>query len=204
MNKELLNLKNSPLRNISTVIRYSGFKLLKEETVETHTMDMNVLALKMLDHLESLGVHTINRENLIYRIVIHDLEESCSCDVPRNLKYHSKEVHAAIEKATKEMVKSHVSVRLFNDMCEAKDLSILEGRIVKFLDIFQCNLILDREVNGYGNKVLCNLLKEARNFLESAILDKKLFKNDNPVITNYIEGLVTDWITYVDSQDLCS
>ncbi len=204
MSKELLNLKNSPLRNISTVIRYSGFKLLTEETVETHTMDMNVLALKMMDHLESLGVNNIQRENLIYRIVIHDLEESCSCDVPRNLKYHSKEVHAAIEKATKEMVKSHVSARLFNDMCNAKDLSTLEGRIVKFLDIFQCNLILDREVNGYGNKVLCNLLEQAKDFLESAIITKDLFKNDNPVIANYVNTLVKDWVSYIDSQDLCS
>jgi 5'-deoxynucleotidase YfbR-like HD superfamily hydrolase len=202
MNK-LLDLKNTPLRNISTVIRYSGFKLLQPETVETHTMDMSVIALKMLDHLESLGVHSVDRENLIYRIVIHDLEESCSCDVPRNLKYHSPEVHAAIEKATKEMMKPHVSNRLFNDMCNAKDLATLEGRIVKFLDIFQCNLILDREVNGYGNKVLCTLLKEARNFLENDILKKDLFKNDRPEIKIYIKDIVREWINYVDSQSLC-
>lgn len=203
MKNRLSDLKNTPLRNISTVIRYSGFKLLQPETVETHTMDMSVIALKMLDHLESMGVHSVDRENLIYRIVIHDLEESCSCDVPRNLKYHSKEVHAAIEKATKEMMKPHVSNRLFNDMCNAKDLATLEGRLVKFLDIFQCNLILDREVNGYGNKVLCTLLKEARNFLENDIIKKDLFKNDRPEIKIYIKDIAREWINYVDSQRLC-
>jgi 5'-deoxynucleotidase YfbR-like HD superfamily hydrolase len=85
-------LYETPLRNQSTVIRYSGYQLVRPETVDVHTMDMTVLALVILDDLPGY----LDRKDLIYRIVVHDLEESCSCDVPRSLKYHSPEVHAAI------------------------------------------------------------------------------------------------------------
>lgn len=193
--KNLLKLKNSPLRNLSTVIRYSGFKLIQPESVDTHTMDMNVLALIVLDHFESEFPKSnyLDRKDLIYRIVIHDLEESCSCDVPRSLKYYNDEVHKAIDEATKGIVKPHVSDRLYNDMYNSKNLSTLEGRVVKFLDIFQCNLILNREVNGYGNARLDNLLDSAKEFLNKAIIEDDLFINDVPDVRNYFRNLVIDW-----------
>lgn len=193
--KSLLKLKDSPLRNLSTVIRYSGFRLIQPEAVDAHTMDMNVLALIIIDYFDERypGEDYIDRKDLIYRIVIHDLEESCSCDVPRSLKYYNEEVKLAIDFATKGIVKPHVSERLFNEMENSKDLSTLEGRIVKFLDIFQCNLILDREVNGYGNKPLTPLLLSAREFLNKAIIKDGLFEDDVTEVSSYFTSLVEDW-----------
>lgn len=190
-------LKNTPLRNISTVIRYSGFELLRPETVDTHTMDMAVLALKVI---EILGDKDIDKKDLIYRIVIHDLEESCSCDIPRSLKYYSEKVHAAIEEATKEMVKEHVSDTLFVEMRDAKDLQVLEGRIIKFLDIFQCCLVLDREVNGYGNKPLTPLLNEARSFLNKAVVQDDLFKNDPEYIRDFFRSVIMGLNNHVNPK----
>lgn len=180
----------SPLRNVSTVIRYSGFRLLQPETVDSHTMDMAVMALLIIDDLPQY----IDRKDLIYRIVIHDLEESCSCDVPRSLKYFTKEVHAAIELATKAMVKVHVSDILYENMCNAKDLDVLEGRIVKFLDILQCCFILKKEVKDLGNKPLKKVYKEARNFLDKAILVGDLFKNDCPEVRDYFREMATQFL----------
>lgn len=185
-----LQLMNSPLRNISTVIRYSGFRLLSPETVDSHTMDMSVLALLILDDLPN----HLDRKDLIYRIVIHDLEESCSCDVPRSLKYHSEEVRLAIDKATKELVSKHVSKLLLEDMDESKDLTVLEGRVVKFLDILQCCFILKREVIHQKNGPLRNVYEEACNFLEKAILKEDLFKNDDDEVRSYFRSIVSGFI----------
>lgn len=181
---------DSPLRNISTVIRYSGFRLLFPETVDSHTMDMAVMALIILDDLPGY----IDRKDLIYRIVVHDLEESTSCDVPRSLKYWSDKVHSAIEEATKALFKEHVSDRLYEDACNAKDLKVLEGRVVKFLDILQCCVIMKNEVVGLGNTKLRFVYQEACNFLKSAVLEKDLFKNDLPEVRDYFRALVEQFL----------
>lgn len=181
----------SPLRNISTVIRYSGFQLLRPETVDSHTMDMTIIALMILDDLPA----HLDRKDLIYRIAIHDLEESCSCDVPRSLKYYSEEVRMAIEKATKALVREHVSEVLFNDMEDAKNLEVLEGRVVKFLDILQCCFILKREVVKQKNGPLRKVYDEACNFLKEAILDKDLFQSDHDEVRNYFRSIVSQFLT---------
>lgn len=180
----------SPLRNTSTVIRYSGFQLLRPETVDSHTMDMAVMALLILDDLPGY----LDRKDLIYRIVIHDLEESCSCDVPRSLKYYSEEVRLAIEKATKALVRVHVSDKLFNDMDTAKDLNVLEGRVVKFLDILQCCFILNREVIKQGNNPLRKVYDEACEFLRDAILVKDLFEKDPTEVRDYFRSLAFEFL----------
>lgn len=187
-------LMDSPLRNISTVIRYSGFQLLRPETVDSHTMDMAVLGLIILDELPEY----LDRKDLIYRIVIHDLEESTSCDIPRSLKYWSPKVHAAIEEATKAMVKVHVSKNLFEDLCNAKDLEVLEGRVIKFLDILQCCFILKKEVIYLGNKPLYKVYSEACKFLSKVIYEDRLFAKDPSRVSNYFEGLTHDFIQTMD------
>jgi 5'-deoxynucleotidase YfbR-like HD superfamily hydrolase len=189
-------LMDSPLRNISTVIRYSGFQLLRPETVDSHTMDMAVMALIILDELPG----HMDRKDLIYRIVVHDLEESTSCDIPRSLKYWSSEVHAAIEEATKAMVRCHVSQNLFNDLCSAKDLNVLEGRVIKFLDILQCCFILKKEVVYLGNKPLRKVYNEACKFLTKVIVEDGLFKNDPDEVDNYFTGLLFEFLDTKDSS----
>lgn len=183
-------LYETPLRNQSTVIRYSGYQLVRPETVDVHTMDMTVLALVILDDLPGY----LDRKDLIYRIVVHDLEESCSCDVPRSLKYHSPEVHAAIEKATKAMVRVHVSDNLFGDLCNAKDLTLLEGRVVKFLDILQCCFILKKEVVYLGNKPLSGIYREACAFLKKVIREEGLFSKDPDEVRDYFTNLMEDFM----------
>jgi 5'-deoxynucleotidase YfbR-like HD superfamily hydrolase len=183
-------LYETPLRNQSTVIRYSGYQLVRPETVDVHTMDMTVLALVILDDLPGY----LDRKDLIYRIVVHDLEESCSCDVPRSLKYHSPEVHAAIEKATKAMVRVHVSDNLFSDLCNAKDLTLLEGRVVKFLDILQCCFILKKEVVYLGNKPLSGIYREACAFLKKVIREEGLFSKDPDEVRDYFTNLMEDFM----------
>lgn len=183
-------LYETPLRNQSTVIRYSGYQLVRPETVDVHTMDMTVLALVILDDLPGY----LDRKDLIYRIVVHDLEESCSCDVPRSLKYHSPEVHAAIEKATKAMVRVHVSDNLFDDLCNAKDLTLLEGRVVKFLDILQCCFILKKEVVYLGNKPLSGIYREACAFLKKVIREEGLFSKDPDEVRDYFTNLMEDFM----------
>lgn len=190
MKRNVDKLMESPLRNISTVIRYSGFQLLRPETVDSHTMDMAVMGLIILDELPGY----LDRKDLIYRIVVHDLEESCSCDIPRSLKYWSPEVHAAIELATKAMVKVHISPNLFEDLCNAKDLDILEGRVIKFLDILQCCFILKKEVVDLGNRPLSKVYYEACDFLEKAIIKDDLFKNDHFEVRNYFIGVVEEFL----------
>lgn len=197
--KNVLLLKDSPLRNLSTVIRYSGFRLLQPESVDTHTMDMNILALLIIDYFEEAYPEKefIDRKDLIYRIVIHDLEESCSCDIPRSLKYYNEEVLQAIEQATQGLIAPHVSDRLLRDMNNAKNLSTLEGRIVKFLDIFQCNLILYKEVVEYGNSPLKGLLETAAEYLNTTVLIDKLFNDDQEEIKFYFIDLVEDWNQFI-------
>lgn len=186
--------KNSKLRNISNVIRYSGFKLLQPEDVGTHTMDMNVLALLLHDEIkDSLPKDYIDIKDLIYRITVHDLEESCSCDVPRTLKYYSDAVYEAINSATMELYKKEVSENLVRDTLNAKDLTTVEGRLVKFLDIYQCTLVLYREVHDFGNRPLIKLLKDSRNLLHDVVFKKDLFKDDHEVLTDYIKVLVSNW-----------
>lgn len=189
-------LMDSPLRNISTVIRYSGFQLLRPETVDSHTMDMAVMALIILDELPGY----LDRKDLIYRIVVHDLEESTSCDIPRSLKYWSPKVHAAIEEATKAMVRCHVSENLFDDLCNAKDLNVLEGRVIKFLDILQCCFILKKEVVDLGNKPLRKVYNEACKFLTKVILEDGLFKNDPEEVGHYFDGLLLEFLSTKDSS----
>lgn len=197
--RELLKLLNSPLRNINTVVRYSGFRLLQPETVDAHTMDMAVTALNIINHFDG---KYIDKHKLIYDIIVHDLEEATSCDIPRTVKYHNDDVHAAIESTTQALVRKHVSDDLFNDMTNAKNINTLEGRIVKFLDMFQCNMILEREIRGYGNRTLRPVLHSAKNLLFQSVYEEGLFANDIDEVREYFENITNEWKIFTKDMDL--
>ena len=100
---ELLKMKSLKM---SEVIRYSGLHSTKPEDLASHTLEVQLLCLRVYNELvddydldESLSDRELLefKVELLERALIHDIDEVITGDFPRPLKYYNDAIRDAIE-----------------------------------------------------------------------------------------------------------
>lgn len=140
------------LENLIHTPRWAGKRVIFPESVSDHVWGMNALAIEFCNGGFEFH-HELLRE-LIYRITIHDIGESLYCDIPRNFKYSSKELHEHIDKAESELLYKSLPSCLVEDINTAKckdPNEDLTGFIVALFDAIQAGIKMRSEIL-LGNK----------------------------------------------------
>lgn len=186
------------LRNLTHIKRYSGKELISQESVSDHVCEMNALALGLVPKLNKLMMKGHNHvpldlKEVIYRISVHDLDESLYCDIPRPFKHHNKEVNDAINKTVGMLMDVNLSPELVADINGAKDWETREGVVVALLDTVQAGLKMSREIlmgNYYMFNEINNVIDYLPEFKRKLCLSKfneSFISNLSEVIDEYIE-----------------
>ena len=116
--------------SLKDIIRYNTRSKIKEETVADHTCFVSILSLKILAQL-GIKDDKIIKDTLVLS-VLHDIPESCTSDVPYDVKQKSPELRKLLERLEDEYYDLYWGN--FKDALEAKDG--LPGLIVKLADVY--------------------------------------------------------------------
>jgi len=145
----------SPILNLINVKRYSGFTLVKDESVSDHVWGMITLALELIPEINEVlkdENKCIDVKSIIYRVAIHDIDESITCDIPRPMKYYTPEFRDMIEQVTSSMLKTEFPDDLVHDILTAKD-NTLDGEVISILDLMQAGIKMRNEIK-LGNQFM--------------------------------------------------
>jgi 5'-deoxynucleotidase YfbR-like HD superfamily hydrolase len=149
--------------------------LIKPESVSDHSTQTGILCLlvgnevnKRLENAKSKI--KVNLEKLALKSIIHDLDESGTCDIPRNVKYYNSTISEEFEKMGHSIVKGLADrfdfPYLYEEWKNAKDKSI-EGVILKICDMIHVVRKLVDEVMILGNLNMLQVAIELKDHLKS-------------------------------------
>lgn len=191
----LLKLLNSPLLRLSTAERYSGVYLSRKDSVSDHTTQVGLLGLLIANDLRQLA-QDVSLESVALKSLIHDIDESITCDVPRNVKYYNSHIKESLDEVSDVSVKSISNYHNFPDLYTiwhtSKDSS-LEGFIVKISDMIHVIVKLREELVILNNMHMLKVLIEIDGHLSSI---SKFINSDDfkfgEVVRNYFSNLLKD------------
>jgi len=161
--KNVNELRYNPYSNLSNIFRFSNTKLIERESDATHTIEMQLLALWIIEDIEKYyGKPMINEEKLICKILHHDLDELCLGDIPRSVKYHDDTFHEMIESISADLLKQRgVPQSRLIKVREAKNTNDPESVLTSLIDIIQCNFKLKTEMELQGTQIIKDRYLEA-------------------------------------------
>jgi 5'-deoxynucleotidase YfbR-like HD superfamily hydrolase len=198
MNNTFLELVNIPALNTDNAIRYSLMYQIKEESLADHIADVGVLSYLLTLRFNSYG-ENLNVGDVLEKVLLHDLDEVLTGDIPRSTKYYSDAgLNAmrgvaldAITKLAEGLPGSEGLVEKWKSAKQGK-----EGSVLVLSDMLCVARKVVTEVkilgNGYFLKVAYEMidnLTELKKELESGELSK--FNEDSRA---YINQLIHDAI----------
>lgn len=198
MNNTFLELVNIPALNTDNAIRYSLMYQIKEESLADHIADVGVLSYLLTLRFNSYG-ENLNVGDVLEKVLLHDLDEVLTGDIPRSTKYYSDAgLNAmrgvaldAITKLAEGLPGSEGLVEKWKSAKQGK-----EGSVLVLSDMLCVARKVVTEVkilgNGYFLKVAYEMidnLTELKKELESGELGK--FNEDSRA---YINQLIHDAI----------
>lgn len=188
----------SPLSNLKLIPRFSDIYMHRRETVADHNWDLIALALVIVPEWNKDLVRKIDLKEVLYRIAVHDLDESGSIDIPRPFKYFNMDLKKKLDEVSLEILRSKkVSEDIIKDIRTAKDFSTLEGFVVKILDIIQPGLVMIDEISIGNTKMkreLPNIIGQIDYFFE--ILSQEDM-NLEQKLRDRIHDFLNDFQTYI-------
>lgn len=150
------------------VTRYSGVNFIQPERLESHILEMCGLAFDLYYQFRDFDINKTLR-----LILLHDLDETITVDIPRPFKYFTKEFHEALSKNTEAYLASQLNdSEIVDEIINAKSFG-LEGKIVRLLDLIQVYKKLTTEIS-LGNTTLGELYGNIIRYLKSVREDKDL------------------------------
>lgn len=158
-----------PLRNLVNVKRFSGKFLIKPESVPDHLVDMFSICRTLVEFLSVHSELRIDIRDISYRIFTHDADEALICDVPRSLKYYSENVTEALGVAVTSMLNEKYPARFVNDIENSKDVSNINGLIVKLADVIQARYKIYEEAQIFGNRSFDTELDNSEKFMREVM-----------------------------------
>lgn len=166
------------LNNLITTMRFSGFPLVKPESVSDHIWGMISIALvdipQINEQRKSMGLQEVDIKELIYKIVLHDLDEAYTSDIPRLFKHSDPNLLEAIKIATNKLISKYLDPKLIEEIDKAKDES-LEGLWVELLDMIQCGDKMIYEIklgNEFIKTQLPNVISTLSDIMQYLIVTK--------------------------------
>ena len=88
MNNTFLDLINIPVLNTDNTIRYSLMFQSKPESLSHHIAEVGVLSYILALRLNSYG-ENLDIGDILEKVILHDLDEVLTGDIPRGTKYYS-------------------------------------------------------------------------------------------------------------------
>lgn len=171
MDNEFLNLVSSPLMNLDHTYRYSGTKLVEDESLSQHIVDTIMMGLKIIDHINYLSGDLVLIPGVyVMKAIYHDLEECITGDIPRPLKYYNKDTLKSMrdvaDKVAKEFFNAefHVGSTHYWEWDNAKSGD--EGYILKLVDTLVVANKVIKEVTMLNNMYMLKVAHEVTTYLE--------------------------------------
>jgi len=194
------------LHNLSHTYRYSGFKVLVQESVSDHMSSMMAMAHELVyfmnEYVKSIDdtddYYPVDIKEVVYRISIHDYDEALCLDIPRNFKYSSKELRDAIETATDALMTKEFTPDLMGQIKTSKSTDVIEGLIVKILDSAQAGCYMVSEIM-LGNKYIKSELNNVIDNLTDYRI--KYCRGDayHEFLALYIDEMVKIFLDYLNN-----
>jgi 5'-deoxynucleotidase YfbR-like HD superfamily hydrolase len=163
------------------VTRFSGMNMIQPERLESHILEMAGLAFDLFYDIGGFDL-----KKALYLILIHDIDEAVTVDVPRPFKYHSEEFRQALSKNTVDYLTSLGIDKMFlHEALNAKK-SGREGKIVNLLDLLQVWCKLQTEIS-LGNSTLGEQVDNVRGYFKKLEDDPELYPYMEYVKFKYLE-----------------
>lgn len=202
MNNSFLELVNIPVLNTDNAIRYSLMYQIKRESLADHIADVSLLSYLLALRFNSYG-EGLDIGNILEKVILHDLDEVLTGDIPRSTKYYSEEglkamrmvALDAITKLAESLPGSDGLVDRWKMAKEGK-----EGSVLVIADMLCVARKVVTEVkilgNGYFLKVAYEMIDNL-NALKSELESGELSKFNEQSRT-YINQLIHDTINVME------
>lgn len=202
---KLAKILNSSLLRLSTADRYSGVYLSRKDTVSDHTTCVGLIGILLANDLNVLGVK-IDLAQVALKALVHDIDESVTCDVPRNVKYFNDDIKTSLDLisdlSVQHISKIHEFPSLYDLWTNSKDKSY-EGFIIKISDMIHVLVKLREELvilnNMHMLKVLLEIGDHLHNISEFVQSDKYPFCD---VSKKYFTDILVDSVKMTDDLKL--
>lgn len=199
MNNQFLELIGNPALNTDNTIRYCLLYQVKEESLSHHIAEVSILAYLMTLRLNSYN-ENLDAGQVLEKVILHDLDEVLTGDIPRSTKYYSQEgLHAlkgvaedAITKLARSLDGGESIVEKWRTAKEGK-----EGMVLVLCDMLCVARKVVTEVKLLGNGYFLKVAYEMIDNLKE--LSQKDFSAFNPDSRAYIMGLIHDAIEVMSS-----
>lgn len=188
-------LLHSDYRKLKFINRFSGQFLVKNETDVDHVWEMISMALYLVPKWNESLNYKLDLQNIIYRIVVHDLDESVTSDIPRTFKYHNPAFTEAVKNTVNDIMSERFNPSIISDIKSAKDFYNEEGLVVSILDVVQVSLKYADEIMNCGNNSIKHELLgfniEVLNKLINK-LEKSKFHDLSEILIEFIKNILND------------
>lgn len=167
---EFLRLSSSPLMNLDHTFRYSGTRLVEQESLSQHIVDTIMMGILIIDKINSIEDNPLDLSIYIMKATYHDLEEVITGDVPRPLKYFNEDTHHSLKSVADSVAKNLFDSQTYhpdlhyNIWDEAKEGR--EGFILKIVDTLCVANKVVKEVSLLNNFYMLRVAHEVSHYID--------------------------------------
>lgn len=199
MNNLFLDLVTNPVLNTDNTIRYSLMYQIKEESLSHHIAEVGILSYLMTMKFNSYG-ENLDVGKVLQKVIVHDLDEVLTGDIPRSTKYYNPEGLKALREVAEDAIKSLAHTleggqTLVEEWKTAK--SGKEGMVLVLCDMLCVARKVVNEVKLLGNGYFLKVAYEMKSNLKT--LSEEDFSEFNQQSQSYIQILIHDTLEVMDS-----
>lgn len=190
----------NPAMNMTAVQRYSCTRLAETENLAVHVAETSMMSYIIGNELKSLG-QDLNIGLLLEKCLVHDIDETITGDIVRNLKYATPEIHEGIEQVASSAVrKISDSIKGADNLVETwKDSkSGVEGLVLKLVDMLCVVRKAMTEVELYNNLSALKIISELKNHLvklSSVVMSNEYLTTES---ADYLLDLINEAVEEVN------
>lgn len=149
INNEFLNIINLPVLNTDNTIRYSLMYQVRPEKLSDHITDVSILSYLIAKKLIVNYDEDINIGLMLEKVLLHDLDEVLTGDIPRSTKYYSKEGLTAMRKVADDAMHK-LSSEIEDDSIYKLWSESKSGKEGKIVDLADMICVARKVVKEYG------------------------------------------------------
>lgn len=196
MENKFLDLMANPLFKSAGVLRYSTVYQSRPESLSDHVVDTSYMAYIIARNLIMMG-ESVDMGLLLTKTLIHDsIDEPLIGDIPRLTKYSTQTCYNELSKVAC-LVSERVSHEIdgtdysYQIWSHDKDLSTIEGVIMKIVDMLSVAKKAVMEVDMLGNMYFLKIVEEVKTYIKDLIeMDMSSVTKDES--KEYLTALLTD------------
>lgn len=175
-------LRESIMLGLCNVTRFSQLKFIVPDTDSEHTIRMQIYALEIYNRFPGIPI-----KDIIYRILLHDMDEAVLCDIPRNVKYYSDDSLKLINDIANDvLIKSGINPDIINGIRTAKHTGDKWDALIKYLDVYDAHSRLITEYKLQNDEKLIPRFTESFHYLKDIIGDS--FHEFESDLFNYLSN----------------